>query len=253
MKKVIFFLIFLILIITGSRISNNILIENGYNSYNLILLVKSIFKITLAIVSFVLIKKWNLIEYAGLSKIKPKKIGLVVFLALYLILVNIVFSDGIPESASAVNFMMLILYCTAIGFSEELSLRGIIQPLLIKYFGTDKKQVLKAIFVGALLFGLVHLIKFDKGIYGELSQVFFATFIGFCFGVLVLVVKRLYPLVIAHALIDFFAKVDNLGEGFQIQNAVPTSLENAILSVLIVLPVFIYGFFIFKKFYTTKN
>lgn len=251
MKRILIFIIFLIFMISGSRIANNLLIENGYNSYNTILLVKGIFKIVLAIVSFLLIKKWKLVELAGLSNIKLQKWWLLLFPALYLMLLN--FSDEIPENITILNVIMLIFYCITISLGEELSLRGVLQPLLIKHFGTDKKQVLKAVFVGAFIFGIIHLIKFDKGIYGELSQVFFATFIGFCFGVLVLVIKRLYPLIIAHTLIDFFAKTDTLGHNFQIQNAVPTSLEIAILNILIVLPVFIYEYVIFKKFYIAKN
>lgn len=49
------------------------------------------------------------------------------------------------------------------------------------------------------------------------------------------------------------AKTDILGQNFQIQNAVLTSLENALLNILIVLPVFIYGYFIFSKFYLAKT
>lgn len=251
MKRILIFIAFLIVIISGSRITNNLLIENGYNSYNTILFVKGIFKIILALVSFILIKKWKLVELAGLSNIKAQKWWLLLFPILYLILLN--FSDELPENITVLNVTMLVLYCTTIGLGEELSLRGVLQPLFIKYFGTDKKQVLKAVFTGALLFGIIHLIKFDKGIFGEVSQVFFATFIGFCFGVLALVVKRLYPLIISHSLIDFFAKTDRLGQDFQIQNTVPTSLEIAILNVLVVLPVFIYGYVIFKKFYVAKS
>lgn len=73
MKRILIFIIFLIFITSASRITSNLLIENGYSSYNLILFVKGIFEILLAVISFILIKKWKLVELAGLSNIKLQK------------------------------------------------------------------------------------------------------------------------------------------------------------------------------------
>lgn len=251
MKKSILFTAFLIVFTTGSRLITNTLIAHGYNTYNLILVSKILLKLTLAISAFLLIKKWKLTFLAGLEKNKLRKGYLVIPPTLYLILLN--FPDELPNNISSINIILLIIYCIAIGFGEELSLRGVLQPLLIKYFGTQKRKVFNGILTGAFIFGLIHLIKFDKGIYGELSQVLFATFIGFCFGALLIITQRIYPLIIAHILIDFVAKTDSLGIPFSINLSNPISLEGSIINTLIVFPVFIYGFIIFRKFYLEKE
>jgi membrane protease YdiL (CAAX protease family) len=119
---------------------------------------------------------------------------------------------------------------------------------LIKRFGKTKRNIILSVFASALFFGFIHLIKFDKGIYGELSQVFFATFIGVMFGFLLVITKRIYPLIIIHAIIDFVAKLDATGVPIKQKIAEPTSVENAILTTLLVLPCLIYGIFLMKKY-----
>ncbi len=97
-------------------------------------------------------------------------------------------------------------------------------------------------------FGIIRLIKFDKGIYGELSQVSFATFIGGMFGFLLVITKRIYPLIIIHAIIDFVTKLDSAGlpvtqTGFQ-----NTSIENAVLIALLSFPCLLYGLFLMRRY-----
>ena len=241
-KKIIAFVLILITITLVKQFTVDYLINNQIVEYKTHLLIKTLFNIVLAGISFYMIKTNDLIEVSGLSKVKPKKIILVVIGGLYLILLNALFSDGL-ENYVTTNLLTLLLYCVSIGYAEELSIRGFLQSSLSSYFGNPKKAIL----IASLIFGTLHLIHFSKGFYGELSQVLFATFIGVMFGVLLVITKRIYPLIIAHALIDFFAKLDTAGLDFTISNTEPTSLTNAIVTVLFVAPCFFYGLFMMKK------
>jgi membrane protease YdiL (CAAX protease family) len=206
----------------------------------------------LSSISIVIAKKLNLLELGGLSKVKPQKLWIVIFPLLYLVLINLLFLDIIPNYTYT-NLLVLIIYCLSIGFSEELSLRSVLLPLISKYFGNDRKAQVKAIFISAFIFGLLHLIKFDKGMYGEISQLFFATFIGVMFGAVLVVIKRIYPLIIIHALIDFAAKLDSINEPARNIVSNPMGIESAVLTILLTLPCLLYGIYVIKKQLIQEN
>jgi membrane protease YdiL (CAAX protease family) len=197
-------------------------------------------------VSFFIARKLDLIQLGGLSKVKSEKLWILIFPLLFLVALNGLFLDTIPNYDS-LNLLILSIYCLSIGLSEELSLRSVLLPLLIRFFGKSKKSYTKAIFISALIFGLLHLIKFDKGIYGEISQVFFATFIGVMFGAILLVIKRVYPLIIIHAVIDFVAKLDSINRPVKEAILRPVNIENSFITILLTIPCLIYGIYIIKK------
>lgn len=242
LKKINLFILILVGITVLKQLTVSYFINIQKLSYSLHLLTKTGYNIVLALISFYMIKANGLTDLAGLSKVKTKKIGLVLIGGLYLIVLNILFADDI-SNYTITNIGVLLIYCVSIGFAEELSIRGFLQSSLINYFKTPKK----AIVIASLIFGVLHLIKFSKGIYGELSQVLFATFIGVMFGTLLIITKRIYPLIIAHALIDFFAGIDSLGNDFTASGIPSTSLTNAIASVLLVSPCLFFGLYLMKK------
>ena len=246
------FTLFIILLLLTNNIIKNYLLANDITSYNIHLIVKTLSNIVLSVISFILARKLNLKELGGLSKIKPQKLWIVIFPFLYLVLLNVLFLDTIP-SHTYTNLLVLIIYCLSIGFSEELSLRSVLLPLISKYFGNNRKAQIKAIFISAFIFGLLHLIKFDKGLYGEISQVFFASFIGVMFGAVLLVVKRIYPLIIIHALIDFAAKLDTINEPVKNIASNPMGIESAVLTIVLTLPCLLYGIYVIKKHLVKEN
>lgn len=167
---------------------------------------------------------------------------------IYLVSINLVFSDEIDNNKLYPNIALLLLYAMTIGFAEELSMRSFIQSLCIKYFRNSRKRIFSCVLATSLLFGLLHLLKFNNGIYGEISQVLYAAFIGFMFGAILVITKRIYPLAIAHALIDFASKLDAAGIPVTEEATKETPLIISAITVLIVLPCLIYGIFIFKKY-----
>lgn len=250
-NQLVLFIVTFLSVLILREFGENLLLENDITSYNTHTLLKLSANIILILFSFFLIKKNNLSELAGLKNTKLKKARLLIFPLLFLVLLNVLLMDNLSENIMFSNVFLLIIYCISIGFSEELSLRGFLQSHLIKHLQQSRKGTFTAIFLAALFFGIAHFLSFDKGLYGEISQAFFATFIGIMFGVLLLITKRIYPLIVIHAIIDFVAKIDTLGIPIEAKITEPMSIENSILVTLLVLPCLIYGVVLMTKYKTT--
>lgn len=245
----IFLFVIILIVIIGSREwTTNLLIEQGIISYSAHSLFSIGVNVLLSSIAYLFIKKYHLQSLAGIQKRKVTHAWLLLY-PVYLILVNALFMDEIPTDHLFMNTAILLVYCISIGYSEELSLRGFMQSYLIKAYGHSKKGIVFAVFGAGFIFGLLHLLKFDKGLYGEISQVFFALFIGVLFGALLLRTKRLYPLIILHTLIDFVAKLDGMGisETAQETTRQATSLGSAIATTLVVFPCLIFGILMLRK------
>ena len=207
------------------------------------------FKILYTLISFWLIKKYDLLNLSGLGNLKFKNWYLLIFPLYLLILTGPDPGEIDFASIPTYKYGILLLYVISIGFAEEYMMRGFMQSFLLKHFGTTKRGIYFSVIGTGILFGVLHLVKFDKGLYGEISQVLYATFIGTMFGALLLRTNKLWPLVALHALIDFinnFGKIEreeiNLSTNYSI-----TSLEDASLTILVVLPCFIYGLILLRK------
>ncbi|WP_299683531.1 CPBP family intramembrane glutamic endopeptidase [uncultured Dokdonia sp.] len=242
------FVILLILIIVSREWTTNLLIGQGITSYRSHTLFSTGVNVLMSLIAYLFIKKYHLQTLAGIHTEKVQHQWLLLY-PLYLILINVLFMDEMVTDNLLMNSILLLIYCISIGYSEELSLRGFMQSYLIKAYGHSKKGIVFSVFGAGFIFGLLHLLKFDKGIYGEVSQVFFALFIGVLFGALLLRTKRLYPLIIIHALIDFFAKLDSMGISETTTEATKqaTSLTSAIVITLVVLPCLIFGMIMLRK------
>lgn len=244
-RPLISFIIFLILIVFGREWIFDQFLQAGYTDYGLKMTLGILINLIIVAVSYYGIKRYRLRQLSGLSKTAVEQPKYLLF-PLYIVLLNVAFINEISQENIWMNLLLLSCYCLSIGWSEELSIRGFLQSYTIKYFADSKKQLILAVLGVALIFGVMHLLKFNKGIYGEVSQVIYATFIGFMFGMLLLVTKRLTPLIIVHALIDFAAKIDDIGKPLD-QTSESYSLSSAVLITLLILPCFIYGWYLTKK------
>lgn len=242
-KQLFVFIMFYLLILAIRQYSLSE-IDNSFQSQALLNIVSNL---TLIGISVFFIKTNKLMGIAGLSGSFFNKIGLTVFPLVYLVSLNLIFSDTINKENFFLNFSILTIYALTIGFAEELTIRGFMQSFLIKKIGHSKKNVFWAIVLTSLFFGLLHFIKFNNGVYGEIAQVLYASFIGFMFGAILLVTKSMYPLVIVHTMVDFASKLDSMGISVTENATKETPFINNILTVVLVLPCLLYGFFVFKK------
>lgn len=247
-KELILFISILLLVVIIRESILHWLIQKEIVSYKIHTMVGIFANLILIFISYYFIKKDNLEKTASLKGVKLKKWYLLLFPLIYLSLLNTIFLDDINTDVIMYNIIFLLLYTISVGVSEELSIRGFIQSYLIDNSDNTKKGIIKSVILSSLFFGVIHLINFDKGIYGELSQVFFATFIGIMFGALLVITKKLVPLMIIHSIIDFIAKLDSAGIPIREKISNPMSLENALFSVLLTVPCLVYGMFLMRKY-----
>ena len=245
LTPIIIFVMFLIVFLLGRGWIRGY-IFNDHTLYSTHMLYGTATNLILILVSIVFIKKYQLQNLAGIGNTTLKNKWLLLF-PLYLALINWLVMNELQPDNLWLNMALLGIYCLSVGFAEELSIRGSIQSYLIKHYGNTKRNLIVVVFSAALIFGMLHLFKFDKGLYGEISQVFFATFIGVMFGAILLRTRRLYPLIIIHAIIDFAAKFDEMGLPITTKSSGETSLTNAIVITLAVLPSLIYGIVLLRK------
>lgn len=102
---------------------------------------------------------------------------------------------------TSVLLIQVLAITLLVGFSEEAIFRGLMLNAL------KAQSVWKAAIITALLFGLSHSLNLLSGqnVVNTLVQIFYALAVGFAFSAVVLKTGILWPLVIAHFLIDFTA------------------------------------------------
>lgn len=103
------------------------------------------------------------------------------------------------EVTSLRHVLELLIITLMVGFVEETIFRGLMLQVL------KVRGPWKAVLISALLFGLTHAMNALAGasIAENVSQIFYAVAIGFAYAALALKKGILWPLVLAHFLIDF--------------------------------------------------
>lgn len=210
------------------------------------------FKMTLIFsLSYFIIKRLKIENISGVSpkyKWKFKVLNLIPF---YLFLIGIAsvaskdFSEVIPF-----NILLLFIGCLSVGFAEEFLFRGVLQPLFLSVYISKKRGLFNSVFYAALSFGLFHLINLfsSESILPVFTQVIYATFIGFFFGVMVLKTNKIVPLAITHAFINFFFSLQFLpGLKPEVIEDNTISLESLITPIFLTLPLFIIGLILLPK------
>jgi CAAX protease family protein len=111
------------------------------------------------------------------------------------------FINFIPGlEVTSLGFLLEVFITTLmVGFVEEAFFRGLMLNAL-KAHGFWKAAI-----ITSLLFGLTHALNMlaGKSFVEDMAQIFYAVAIGFAYAALVLKKGLLWPLVIAHFLIDF--------------------------------------------------
>ena len=212
--------------------------------------IDAAFDLFFTVASYVLIKRFHLIDLAGLGKRKFKNWFLLLF-PLYIVLINFPEPGEIDfGSIPVINYIAAFVWVLGVGLSEEFMLRGFVQSVLLKFYAMSKTTVVLSVVGAAVIFGLLHLVKFDKGLYGEITQVLYATFIGTMFGALLLRTHKIWPLVLLHALIDLsgnLKKFQGVETSVHLSSNSMATLEDSLFVAVLLLPCFIYGLILLWK------
>lgn len=239
-------LIFLILKSYGNLLPLSLINDPYLNNH----ILKTIVNLILSFVFIVMITKSHFKDEVGLTRTSSLRFDLLTLPLFYGVLINLL-SFEFEGSLEIKYVISLFAYTISVGLIEELSLRVLIQNYLIDYFGQHKKGVIKAIVTMSFLFAALHLLKFDKGLWGEFAQFFYAFFIAMAFGSVLFITKRIYPLIIIHGLIDFSSGIDKLG--VLNDQSVQENLTNSLFIILLLSPYLLYSFYLFKQFKTQKS
>jgi membrane protease YdiL (CAAX protease family) len=101
---------------------------------------------------------------------------------------------GFAVPSTTADFILLIVLSIAIGFSEELAMRSYLIPRFEQLFRSSATSV----FVSSALFASYHL-------YQGLESAFSILVIGLVYGTAFCMTRRLWPVAIAHAMMDIWA------------------------------------------------
>ena len=212
-------------------------------------LTKTIINCCIGLIALKMIKLRGYQDQIGLSNGSVFRLNWRILPLCYAIAINLAGMDPIPAHPLN-NLFILLAYCFSIGFVEETTMRGFVQNELISFLGKGKTAILKSIVISAVLFGILHLFNFDKGLFGELAQVAYALFIGMAFGATLYLTRRIYPLIIIHACIDFFSKIDAIVVIKSVDNQ--QTLSGSIVIILLLSPYLFYALYLFTKIKTQK-
>ncbi|MFD2564955.1 CPBP family intramembrane glutamic endopeptidase [Aquimarina rubra] len=206
---------------------------------------------SILIISYGFIKKMKIEPITGLSSAYDWKFKYLNMIPVYLIIIGVsgIIATDVTEIHIG-NVVLLLFACLTVGFAEEFLFRGVLQSVFLKKYVHSKNGILISIVLPAIVFGLFHLINLTKNdnVSAVLTQVVFATFIGFFFGVLVLKTNKIIPVAFTHGLINFFFSILLLPGIKDIENIVPLEeTGNSIAPIILTLPLLVIGLFVAKK------
>jgi membrane protease YdiL (CAAX protease family) len=139
----------------------------------------------------------------------------------------------------------------AIGFAEEVMARGVGLNLLLRKWGQDRRGIYLAVIVSALLFGISHLFNLFTGhlpVLANLTQIGYSIAFGVVFAACFLRNNAIWPVIFMHAVIDFTGGLRHISiAGSDQIPAANNTLEAALLSLMISVPLLLYGLFILRK------
>jgi membrane protease YdiL (CAAX protease family) len=183
----------------------------------------------------------------GLADINGLRLPLKVKnLQAYIVVVMVVVIAGIGNysiyrDAFGPVLLLFILSGLLVGLAEELIMRGIVQPLIIRYFIGRKGAIMIGVILTSLMFGLLHffnLIREPGNFLGIFNQVLFAVSLGLFFGGLVIRTENILPVCLIHGFINVAFGLSKL-KSFLMVAPMPDNNEHQLLSLIITSLIFI--------------
>ncbi|MGE5397581.1 MAG: lysostaphin resistance A-like protein [Chitinophagales bacterium] len=203
----------------------------------------------------VLLKGLGLLKSAGFTKPNEwKQLWMIWPIVVLCILVSWPLIDGtlhIDTSKSFVIILYILVYLST-GFYEEILFRGVTLTVMVRRWGAGKSGLYLAAVLSSVMFGGLHIISLFLGrisLMASVTQVLYATFIGTFFAACVLRNKSIWPAIFFHALFNICSdwSAISIGSHFgQISN-INNTFADALSTILVFLPFFIYGLFILRK------
>jgi len=199
---------------------------------------------------FWLLARFGWLDMAGFTS--PKK-WQALWLGWPLLLFTFINLDEhvVIDTSRSVLIILHLLTCLSTGWIEEVLCRGIVVSAFLQKWGQTRRGIYLAVLVSSALFGAMHLANFLAGrkpLLNTATQITFAVFFGVIFAACLLRNRAIWPVILLHAAVDWAATLREVSVGGGLRAFEPAmSLENAAISILITLPLFLYGLFILRK------
>jgi membrane protease YdiL (CAAX protease family) len=200
----------------------------------------------LAVVAVALVTRsfgWHRI---GFRKIPSENKRVLYLFALPFLPVAVNLAPGIAQIPTVISILLYAGITVLVGFVEEIYFRGImLQPL-------KTKGVWHAVIVTAFLFGATHTLNAVGGISSPLYvilQLGYATALGLTFAAVVLATNLIWPLILAHFLINF---ASFLNSGGTVGGTTVTAIDYGIAAAYIVIFT-VYALFIVRRYFSPSE
>ncbi len=153
--------------------------------------------------------------------------------------------------------LLYTLVYVSVGLIEEILIRGLMLPLMLRQWGAAKGGVYKAVLVSSAIFGLAHLANLVLGrrdLVSTSAQITYAFFFGVFFAALVLRNRSIWPAIFCHFLFDWAGNFKAVTVGHVYTRVKPAiSMEDALFTVAIFLPLLLIGLFYLRKVEPSVN
>lgn len=149
------------------------------------------------------------------------------------------------------DVLFALLFLLSVGFNEELSMRGVLLPVLLRHRKDEKSGVVMAVFWSSVLFGVLHYFQWHENSLQTALHVLHTTLMGMFLATVFLLTRNIWSAIIVHALYDLveflryfvFYFQSSMSPTREFNRILGTSLpENAntdwILSFIFILPIF---------------
>ena len=146
-----------------------------------------------------------------------------------------------------VSLVASVFYSFAIGFYEEVFMRGLLLGNLVKNYD---KGVFKGLIISSLIFGLAHLVNLIHApLFDTIVQVIYSITAGILFGAVFIKSKNLLSLIILHGVFNLFTyfTVNLYSSNFISYNLSTYPLIYIVFNVFIIVGNLIFGFYVFKR------
>lgn len=220
-------------------------------TYVTITIEQGLFSIALV----VLLRGLGLMKSAGFTKPKEwKQLWLVWPILILAILNGSSLFDGtiVIDTSKSDLIILYILLNISVGFVEEILCRGTVLIVMMQKWGRTKKGVCLSVVISSLLFALLHITNFFAGrlsLLSTVTQITYAFSFGVFFAACLLRNNSIWPVIIVHAVFDMFGSLNEiaLGGSFGQVSNTNSTLSDALSTIVVTLPLLIYGLFILRK------
>jgi membrane protease YdiL (CAAX protease family) len=199
---------------------------------------------------FILLARFGWLNTAGFTSLRQWRALWLGWPLILFTLINI--EEGIViDTAKPVLIALHLLTALSTGWVEEVLFRGAVLTTLLQKWGRSRKGIYLSVLVSSLLFGATHFLNFTQGrkpLLNTVTQITFAIFFGVIFSACLLRNRAIWPMILLHAAVDWAGTLHEVAVGGGLRLSVPTlSPANALINILITLPLFLYGLFLLRK------